>query len=173
MSELPVKVYRTRDRLTVAAPTPGLLAEDIRLEVTAENHLVIQGEPRGATAERQVYNRLVQRDGSTAASQEQEEWRRLQDEWNVGPYQRELVLPTRVNAMLATATYGNGVVVITLPVAEHTSPAVLHLESLGMGHGERVGSTGFPIQPLAADAHRAAKSRLQAAHHGHRDPHDR
>jgi HSP20 family protein len=39
MQLLPVNVFRTPDRLTVAAPMPGLLPEDISIVVTSENRL--------------------------------------------------------------------------------------------------------------------------------------
>ncbi len=171
MNEVPVKVYRTTDRLTVAAPTPGLLPDDLRIEITSDNHLVLDGEARGETAQRQVYSRVVD-DGSGKRVME-EQWERLEDEWNVGPYHRELDLPASVDGSMATATYGNGVVVVTMPVAERTSPAELHLEPVGMGHGERVGSSSYPIRQRSSDEHRGAKNKLQAEHRGGRDPHDR
>ena len=171
MSEVPVKVYRTTDRLTVAAPTPGLLPEDLRIEITSDNHLVLDGEARGETAERQEYNRLVQ-DGS-GKREMQEHWERLEDEWTVGPYHRELDLPASVDGSMATATYGNGVVVVTMPVADRTSPAELQLDPVGMGHGERVGSSSYPVRRLSSEEHRSTKNRMQADHHGGRDPHDR
>ena len=43
MQEVPIKVYRTSERLTVAAPTPGLLPEDLTVRITAENRLVLEG----------------------------------------------------------------------------------------------------------------------------------
>ncbi len=171
MKEVPVKVYRTTDRLTIAAPTPGLLAEDLRIEITSDNHLVLDGQARGETAQRQAYNRVVE-DGSGKRVVE-ERWERLEDEWDVGPYHRELDLPASVDGSMATATYGNGVVVVTMPVAQRTSPAELRLAQVGMSHGERVGSAGYPILPVSTDEHRDAKNRLQAEHDGGRDPHDR
>ena len=175
MNEIPVKVYRTTDRLTVAAPTPGLLPEDLRIEITADNHLVLNGEARGQTAESQLYDRFVQQDGPGGPSGRvvQTQWERLADEWNPGPYHRELELPTSVAGDMATATYGNGVVVVSLPVAQRTSPAEVRLDPLGMSHGERVGSAGYPVRPVSSDEHRSAKNRLQAEHNGGHDPHDR
>ena len=43
MQEVPIKLYRTPDRLMVAAPMPGLLPEDVEIEVTEDNHLVLHG----------------------------------------------------------------------------------------------------------------------------------
>ena len=43
-SVVPVKLYRTVDLLTVAAPMPGLEPADVTAEVTADGHLVRAGE---------------------------------------------------------------------------------------------------------------------------------
>ena len=171
MSKVPVKVYRTTARLTVAAPTPGLLPEGLRIEITSDNHLLLDGEARGETAERQVYTRFVP-DGS-GKREVQEHWERLEDEWTVGPYHRELDLPASVDGSMATATYGNGVVVVTMPVAERTSAAELRLDPVGMGHGERVGSSSYPVRRLSSEEHRSTKTRMQSEHHGNHDPHNR
>src|SRR5207247_10625571 len=40
---VPVKVYRSLDLLTVAAPMAGLGAEDITVEVTGDGRLVLDG----------------------------------------------------------------------------------------------------------------------------------
>jgi HSP20 family protein len=41
LQNLPVKVYRTHDHLTVAAPMPGLEPEDILVEVTENGQLIL------------------------------------------------------------------------------------------------------------------------------------
>src|SRR2546426_5838632 len=48
---LPVKVYRTHDHLTVAAPMPGLEPEDILVEVTEQGQLILHGDRRGSLKE--------------------------------------------------------------------------------------------------------------------------
>jgi HSP20 family protein len=65
-------------------------------------------------------------------------------EWSVGPYHRELVLTTPVNAECTNVTYGNGVLLITLPISEQTLPARLTLERITPTHGERKGNAGHP-----------------------------
>src|SRR5882724_10175896 len=100
---VPVKVYRSLDLLTVAAPMAGLGAEDITVEVTSDGRLVLDGRlcavpklDRGPLEG--VKDVLV-------------------NEWMVGPYHRELALGTPVDGQAATVTYGNGVLVVALPVA--------------------------------------------------------
>jgi HSP20 family protein len=113
--QIPVKVYRTPDRLTVAAPMPGLGPEDITVEVTETGYLVLSGKLRGALkGDKEI----------------------LADEWSVGPYHRNLVLPAAVDGGGATVTYGNGVLVVALPIAETTRAATLTLERTGPARGE-------------------------------------
>jgi HSP20 family protein len=160
MHPVAVKLYRTPDRLTVAAPMLGLLPQDISVEVTARGQLVLRGPVRGITADVQLFHRLdTQTDAAHPGEPVEETRELLLDEWSVGPYHRTLDLPNPVNGTLATATYGNGVLVVTLPIAERTTAAQLSLDPIGIGRGERVGSIGHPIQPSSTAEH------ARVAHH--------
>src|SRR5919201_2267393 len=107
---VPVKLYRSSEGLTVAAPMPGLEPADIDVEVMAEGRLVLRGKERGAfKGDKEV----------------------LLDEWRVGGYHRELELPAPVDAELGKLTFGNGVVVVALPIAESVRPAPLRSEAFG------------------------------------------
>jgi HSP20 family protein len=117
----PVKVYRTAERLMVAAPMAGLEPENMLVEVTHEGRLMLHGEQRAML--KQVKELLV-------------------DEWSVGVYHRELALPVPVNAACANVTYGNGVLLVALPISDQTSPARLTLECVTPTHGERKGNAG-------------------------------
>ncbi len=114
LQQIPVKVYRTLDRLVVAAPMPGMQPEDIMVDVMEDNRLILHGELRGMLKD--VKELLI-------------------DEWSVGYYHRELSLPDAVDGEQATVTYGNGVVVASLPLAMRTRPARLTLETVGPAHG--------------------------------------
>lgn len=114
LQQVPVKVYRTESRLMVAAPMPGMEPEDILVEVTEDNRLIINGEVRGLLKD--VKELLL-------------------DEWSVGVYYRELVLPDAVDGPQATITYGNGVVVAALPITARTIPTRLTLEHTGPARG--------------------------------------
>jgi HSP20 family protein len=120
---VPVKVYRTDERLMVAAPMPGLEPENIVVEVTVDNCLIIHGDVRAMLKE--VKELLL-------------------DEWSAGIYHRELALATPVNAECANVTYGNGVLMVTLPISEQTLPARLMLDRVSPTHGERKGNAGHP-----------------------------
>ena len=118
---IPVKVYRTDERLMIAAPMAGLEPENIVVEVTADGRLILHGDLRAMLKE--VKELLL-------------------DEWSVGVYHRELALPVPVNAMCANVTYGNGVLMVAVPISDQTSPARLTLERVTPTHGERQGNAG-------------------------------
>lgn len=121
LQQIPVKVYRSADRLMVAAPMPGLQPEDILVQVTENGHLVIQGDLRGLLKDIKEL---------------------LLDEWSVGGYYRELPLPDAVDGTLANVSYGNGVLVVALPISERTRPASLTLDTVGPSRGEHMGKSG-------------------------------
>jgi HSP20 family protein len=142
---LPVKLYRSPERLTVAAPMPGLEPPDIGVEVTADGLLVLHGQARGAfKGDKEV----------------------LLDEWRVGGWHRELELPAPVDAELGNVTYGNGVLVVALPIAARTRPGRLRLEAVGRAWGERVGHAGHPVEPRTTEGHFEAMAATQAGHGG-------
>ncbi len=123
LQEIPVKVYKTDDRLMIAAPMPGIEPENIVIEVTDGGHLVLYGELRAMLKD--VKELLL-------------------DEWSVGIYHRDLELPAPVNGESANVTYGNGVVTVALPISKHIVPARLTLERIAPTHGERKGNAGHP-----------------------------
>lgn len=120
---IPVKVYRTGERVMVAAPMAGLEPENIVVEVTTEGSLILHGDLRGRL---KGVKELVL------------------DEWSVGVYHREVALPVPVNAPCANVTYGNGVLTVTLPISQQTFPARLTLQRRAPTRGERRGNAGHP-----------------------------
>ena len=120
---IPVKVYRTDERLMIAAPMAGLEPENIVVEVTDEGRLILHGEQRGMLKE--VKELLL-------------------DEWSVGVYHRELALVVPVDATCANVTYGNGVLMVVLPISNQTHSARLTLQRVAPTHGERKGNAGHP-----------------------------
>ena len=120
---IPVKVYRTGERLMIAAPMAGLEPENIVVEVTDDKRLILHGDQRGML---KGVKEL------------------LRDEWSVGVYHRELASPAPVNAVCANVTYGNGVLTVALPISDQTRPARLTLERVAPTHGERKGHAGHP-----------------------------
>ena len=120
---IPVKVYRTNERLMVAAPMAGLEPENILVEVTNDSRLILHGDGRGLLKDVKEL---------------------LCDEWSIGPYHRELDLPVAVNAEHANVSYGNGVLLVTLPISTSTVPAHMTLERITPTHGKHKGNAGHP-----------------------------
>jgi HSP20 family molecular chaperone IbpA len=101
----PVNVYRTADRLVIAAPRAGIRPEDVSIEVTDSGRLILQNRPHGMLrAELFDVQVTVDRDG------DQEVWTREQwrdtkevvlDEWSTRGYYRELErdMPLRGRAL--------------------------------------------------------------------------
>ena len=125
---LPVRMYQTGERVMIATPMPGLEPGDISVRVEGER-VTIDGEERGP---------------------HQHEKDLLVAEWAVGPYHREIDLPHPVNGPLTNATYGNGVLVLSMPKAssgERGASADIRLQPIDATRGERVGHTGRDVQP--------------------------
>ncbi len=101
---IPVKMYRSDVRLVVAAPMPGLEPSDVQAKIMPNGQLALHGRLRGEfKGDKEV----------------------LMDEWAVGEYERVLPLPMPVDGKSATVTYGNGVLVVSMPIAAQTTPADL------------------------------------------------
>jgi HSP20 family protein len=119
LQTIPVKMYRTADVLTIAAPMPGLDAASIRIDVLSRNQLKIRGVLRGALKEAKEI---------------------LLDEWSIGPYHRQLRLPVAVDGKAARVTYGNGVLIVALPIRQRTTTAQLSLKQVAPTRARRVAS---------------------------------
>lgn len=104
--QIPVKMYTSGDRLVVAAPMPGLEQEDAQASITEDGRLMLYGRLRGEL--KGIKDVLM-------------------DEWAVGDYARELSLPMPVDGSAATMTYGNGVIVVSLPVSSTTVASELRV----------------------------------------------
>lgn len=137
---IPVRLYRTGELLVLAAPMPGLEPADIKVSIIGDR-VTIHGEERGP---------------------HQRERDLVLAEWAIGPYHREVSLPQAVNGALTNATYGNGVLVLSMPKAEGGRPpteAEVRLEVIAATRGARVAHTGHDIQPTTTTEHRRAQRR--------------
>lgn len=124
---VPVQVYEADNCFVLAAPMPGLEPQDISVTIDGER-VAFDGAYRGS--------------------------RRYQpetfiSEWTVGPYHREVVLPQPVNGALTNATYGNGVLVLSMPkltTGETAQVTEFRLEAIESVRGQRIGHTGRGMQ---------------------------
>jgi HSP20 family protein len=131
---IPVRVYNGDQHIILAAPLPGLEPEDISITVTPTG-VTIMGEERGP--------RQHERD-------------LIVEEWTFGPYYRQIALPELVDGSLTNATYGNGVLVVSMPKRKESgaaSGANFQLHPISATHGERVGHVGSGIHPKKSSEH--------------------
>jgi HSP20 family protein len=132
---VPVQIHQTDNLIVLAAPMPGLEPQDISVVVTG-NKVTIQGSYRGSRAE----------SGDLIVS-----------EWTIGPYYREVILHKPVNGPLTNATYGNGVLVLAMPVMDQESRGSyteFQLNVVEATKGQRIGHTGSDLQPTTTEEHR-------------------
>ncbi|HEX5368021.1 MAG TPA: Hsp20/alpha crystallin family protein [Dehalococcoidia bacterium] len=119
--QVPVKVYKSKDRLTVAAPMPGIEPQDIEVTVSREGDLMLNAGARGRfKGENEV----------------------LINEWEAGAYHRTVALRNNVDATRANATYENGVLVVSLPLSQTNQPARIELDRISSTEGLRAGASG-------------------------------
>lgn len=126
LKKIPVRIFQKGNQFGLVAPLAGLEPEDITVSIEGRR-VTIQGKERGP---RQHNMDLVKA------------------EWTIGPYERKIVLPEPVDGPLTNATYGNGVLVLTLPKASTKRPAraQFKLFPISSTRGEYVGHTGHNIR---------------------------
>jgi len=113
---------------------PGLEPQDIAVIISG-NRVTLRGEYRGSR---------------------QNQPEALISEWTIGPYYREAVLPQPVDGALTHATYGNDVLVLSMPVLrprEQGGYTEFRLEADKGARGQRLGHTGSDIQPTIPRKH--------------------
>lgn len=132
---VPVRLYQAGERLMAVMPLPGLEPQDIALTLRGTK-LVVHGEYRGPhQADRDL----------------------LIAEWAIGPYHREIALPQSVDGARTNATYGNGVLVVVMPVAAQASTASdadVRLEVVTATRGAHVGHAGHDLHETTTAEHR-------------------
>jgi HSP20 family protein len=139
-STIPVRIYQTDHQIMVAAPMPGLEPQNISVAID-NDRVTIRGEERGP---------------------HQHERDLIAAEWTIGPYHREITLPQPVNGTLTNATYGNGVLVLSMPKMEQGqqgTPIEFQLEAIEATRGEHVGHTGRQMRETTTSEHRQKMGR--------------
>ena len=146
----PVRIYRTGQNIMLAAPMPGMEPQGISVNIAGER-VAIRGQRRGP----------------------EDDWRELLvSEWSVGPYFREVNLPAAVSGALSNATYGNGILVLSMPIdtGGQEEPAEFSLEVIQAPRGERVGHTGHDSHTITTQGHRRLRELAAARQKRARKP---
>ena len=103
-----VDMYQTDDEVIVKASLPGLKAEDVDITVTGET-LTLRGD----------FNQ----------ENEQKDARYHIHEVRYGSFERSLLLPTDVKADKAKADFEDGILTITMPIAEEVKPKSISIKA--------------------------------------------
>jgi HSP20 family protein len=120
---VPVQLHRADQLLVLAAPMPGLEPPDITVVIDGDR-VIIDGTYRGSRQDQPDV---------------------LVSEWTMGPYHRDIILPQLVNGGLTNATYGNGVLVLAMPVLLPGTPGEkteFRLDAITGTRGQHVSHTG-------------------------------
>ncbi len=103
-----IDMYQTEDDVVVKATLPGLKADDVDITVTGET-LILRGEFKQENEQKESsYHIREQRYGS---------------------FERSILLPTDVKADKAKADFENGILTITMPIAEEVKPKSITIKA--------------------------------------------
>ncbi len=105
---MPVDIYQEDGNVVVKAQVPGVKPEDIDISIVGDT-LTIKGETK---QEKEVKEENV-----------------IRRERRFGAFSRTLPLPTPVDSSKADARYENGILTLTLPVAEAARPKRIEVKS--------------------------------------------
>ena len=105
---VPVDLWETPEAYHLRADLPGLTAEDIDINVTADT-VSISGELKGMSD--------VTSDG----------W--LRQERRHGKFQRAFTLPAQLESSKIEATFDNGVLTLVMPKAENVRPRQIKINA--------------------------------------------
>jgi len=103
-----IDMYQTEDAVVVKATLPGLMAEDVDITITGET-LTLRGE----------YKQENEQNNARYHIREQ----------HYGSFERSLLLPTDVKADKAMADFENGVLTVTMPIAEEVKPKSITIKA--------------------------------------------
>jgi HSP20 family protein len=103
-----IDLYQTDDSVVVKATLPGLQAEDVDISVTGDR-ISLRGELKAEHEEKNATYHLR--------------------EQRYGAFERSLPLPTAVKTDKAKAEFENGILTITLPIAEEVKPKSITIKA--------------------------------------------
>ncbi len=103
-----VDLYQTDDSVVVKATLPGLKAEDVDISVVGDR-ITLRGE----------FKQEGEQNGATYHLREQ----------SYGTFERSLRLPTDVKTDKAKAEFKDGILTVTLPIAEEVKPKSITIKA--------------------------------------------
>lgn len=109
-----VEMFEHDGQLVIRADLPGLSPEDVRLEVTDDGSLVIEGERR-------------------SEMEAEEEGGVYRSERTYGRFSRVIALPDDVDVDQAQARFDNGVLEISFPLPQQSQRRRIQIQGQGQG----------------------------------------
>ena len=109
-----VEMFERDGQLVIRADLPGLSPDDVRLEITDDGSLVIEGERR-------------------SEMEAEEEGGVYRSERTYGRFSRVIALPEGVDADRAQARFDNGVLEISLPLPQQSQRRRIQIQGQGQG----------------------------------------
>ena len=103
-----VDMYQTDDSVIVKATLPGMKAEDVDISVTGDR-LTLRGEIKQESEQKDATYHLR--------------------EQRYGAFERSLPLPTDVKTDKAKAEFNDGILTVTLPIAEEVKPKSISIKA--------------------------------------------
>ncbi len=103
-----IDMYQTDDEIVVKIALPGVNPDDVELSVTGDT-LTVKGEYKQETEDKKRTYHLR--------------------EHRYGSFERQILLPTEVNADKAKAEFENGVLQIVLPKVEEVRPKMISVKA--------------------------------------------
>ncbi|MEE4023582.1 Hsp20/alpha crystallin family protein [Gordonia sp. PKS22-38] len=116
---MPLDLYKVDDHYVLVADLPG--ADPGTIDVDVDNGVLTLSAQRSAPSDEGV------------------QW--LTSERFSGAYRRQLTLGDGIDSTRITANYDNGVLTVTIPMAEKAKPRKIAIESTGQSHAISAGST--------------------------------
>ncbi len=118
--KIPVNLTDADDDLVLHAAMPGAEPENIRVTFTAKS-IMLHSTMRGMLAS---------------------DKKPLKQEWHIGEYHRELRLPFPIMSQHVNVTYSNGVLTVSMPKGEQTTPRQVRVQKIGAARGQTRGHSG-------------------------------
>lgn len=118
--KIPTNLTDADDDLVLHAAMPGAEPENIVVTFTAKS-IILHSTMRGMLAS---------------------DKKPLRQEWHIGEYHRELRLPFPVMSQHTNVTYNNGVLTVSMPKGERTTPREVRLKKVRGAWGQRRGHSG-------------------------------
>lgn len=118
--KIPVNLTDAGDDLVLHAAMPGAEPENILITFTSKS-VILHSGMRGMLAS---------------------DKKPLREEWHIGVYHRELRLPFPVMSQHVNVTYSNGVLTVSMPKGDHTTPREIRVKKVQSARGQTRGHSG-------------------------------